>query len=268
MLTYFMGRAVPNEVLQGNIVPPYYPVFLDVRGRRCAVIGGGDIGEEKVLRLLEFGAAVAVTSPAANDRVRDLAIDGRLEWVQRGYQPGDLEGTFLAIVADTSDADINRSIYAEARERNVPLNVVDMPEYCTFIAPAIVRRGDVIVAASTGGASPALARKFREELSGSSHLKSRHGVMEYADLAPLLSQARADLADRAIKLNPDHWQACLTDELVDLVQTGKSEEAREMLMSDLLAGVECGCEDGVCRLWEKAALITNQAGISPRTSTE
>ena len=234
-------------------MPAYYPVFLDVRDRRCVVIGGGDIGEEKVVRLLDYGAKVVVVSPTINDALGGAVDSERLTWIQRGYQPGDLDGAFIAIVADTSDSSINRAVNNEARERNVPLNVADVTHLCTWIAPAVVKRGDVIVAASTGGTSPALARKLREELSGTSRTGSRHPVMEYADLAPLLSEARSRLAQTGIKLNGDHWQACLTDELVDLVQAGNSDEASRMLMSCLMEGVHCGCQDGVCRMWEEMA---------------
>ena len=234
-------------------MPAYYPVFLDVKDRRCVVIGGGDIGEEKTTRLLEYGAKVVVVSPDMNDSLKD-AVDGeRLIWTKRRYQPGDLENAFIAIVADTSDRKANRSVYDEAKDRNIPLNVVDVTHLCTWIAPAIVKRGEVAVAISTGGASPALARKFREELSGTGRTNARHGVMEYADLAPLLSEARTELARRSMKVPPDHWQACLTDDLVDLVQAGKNEEASKVLMSCLLTTLDCECEPGVCRMWDELA---------------
>ena len=247
-------------------MPAYYPVFLDVRDRRCVVIGGGDLGEEKAARLLDYGASVVVIAPEVNDSLEDRVDDHRLTWVQRTYEPGDLEGAFIAIVADTADPKLNRSVSEEAKDRNIPLNVADVTHLCTWIAPAVVRRGDVIVAASTGGASPALARKFREILSGTSRVKSRHGVMEHADLAPLLAEARADLGRRGIRLNPDHWQACLTDDLVDLVQAGRTEEAKDALMSALMFGTECDCQDGVCKLWEKlapASTIAAPSALSP-----
>ena len=248
-------------------MPAYYPVFLDVRDRRCVVIGGGDLGEEKAVRLLDYGAKVAVISPEINDRVRDMVDDDRLSWARRKYQPGDLEGAFIAIVADTSDGKINRAVRDEAKERNVPLNVADVTHLCTWIAPAVVRRGDVTVAVSTGGASPALARRFREELSGASRVKSTHDVMEYADLAPLLSDARKDLVRRGVSLNTDHWQACLTDDLVDLVQAGKTEEARDALMSRLLVGADCDCQDGVCRMWEDMTSASNtESGRVPSST--
>ena len=234
-------------------MPAYYPVFLDLRDRKCVVIGGDAMGEEKATRLHEFGARVEVISPEITDGLRELADGDGLAWTRRGYKPGDLDGAFIAIVADTSDAEVNRAVSDEARQRNVPLNVVDVTHLCTWIAPAIVRRGDVIVAASTGGASPALARKLREELAGTGHLESKHGVMDFAELAPLLAEARAELGRRGIKLNPDHWQVCLTDELVDLVQSGDDSEAMETLMACLLTGAECDCERGTCRMWEELA---------------
>lgn len=234
-------------------MPPYYPVFLDVRGRRCVVIGGGEIGREKAERLVDFGANVVIISNEI-DGTLQAAVDGeRLTWISRSYRRGDLKNAFIAIVSDTSDGEMIRAVNAEAEERNVPLNVSDVTHLCTWIAPAIVRRGDVIVAVSTGGASPALARKFREELSGTGRIQSALGVMEWADLAPVLSEARARLAREGIKLNGDHWQACLTDDLVELVQSGRTDYALDTLMKRLMEGVECGCEQLVCRMWDKLA---------------
>ena len=234
-------------------MPAYYPIFLDVRDRRCVVFGGGDIGEEKTVRLLEYGARVVVISPDINDALHDDVDGRRLTWIRRKYQPGDLESAFIAIVADTSDGKLNGAVSDEARERNVPLNVADVTHLCTWIAPAVVKRGDVILAASTGGASPALARWFREQLSGTARTRPRHEVMEYADLAPLLSRARGELTSLGLKVNADHWQACLTDHLVDLVQAGKMEEAGEMLMDMLLKGVDCDCQEGMCKMSEELA---------------
>ena len=232
-------------------MPAYYPVFLDVRDRRCVVIGGGDLGEEKAARLLDCGALVTVISPDVTEGLRALVDGNRLDWIQRKYEPGNLKGAFVAIVADTSDHALNASVSKEARARNVPLNVADVTELCTWIAPAVVHRGEVTVAISTGGASPALARRFREELSGTSRVRSRHGVMDYADLAPLLSDARGELRRKAITVYPDHWQACLGDDLLDLVQAGESQGAKDLLMSRLMTGADCGCEDRVCRMYEE-----------------
>lgn len=206
----------------------YYPVFLDVRNRKCVVIGGGNVGEEKARKLLECEARVVVISPEVNAAVRELAEAGKVTWLPRAYQPGDLEGAFLAIAATDSNQ-VNRQIAAEAEQRNVLLNVVDVTHLCTFMAPAVARRGDVTIAVSTSGASPALARKFREELS-------RSRILEYADLAPLLADVRKELRRMGVRVDTDHWQKCITQELLDMVQAGRYEDARKALMSDLLEG--------------------------------
>ena len=240
-------------------MPLYYPVFLDLRERRVVVIGGGAMGEEKVTRLLPYEAQVVVVSPDVTDEVSELADDGKIEWVRRRYRSGDLEGAFIAIVADTSDDAVNQTVSEEARERNVPLNVADVTHLCTWITPSVARRGDVIVATSTGGASPALARRFREILNGECRLESRHELMDFADLAPLLSEARLQLLEKGIRLNLDHWQACLTDELIDLVQSGDIERAREVLMDSLLVGTTCDCADDVCEMYEEMAAPASAA---------
>ena len=237
-------------------MPLYYPVFLDLRGRRVVVIGGGAMGEEKVTRLLPYEAQVVVVSRDVTDEVAELADDGKIEWVRRPYRRGDLDGAFIAIVADTSDDAVNQAVSEEARERNVPLNVADVTELCTWITPSVARRGEVIVATSTGGASPALARRFREILNGECRLESRHELMDFADLAPLLSDARKQLLDKGIRLNLDHWQACLTDELIDLMQDGEIERAEKVLMDSLLVGTTCDCSDSVCAMYEEMAQPT------------
>ena len=211
------------------------------------------MGEEKVTRLLPYEANVVVVSPDVTDEVSKLAQDGQIEWMRRPYRPDDLEGAFIAIVADTSDDDVNNAVSEEARQRNVPLNVADVTDLCTWITPSVARRGEVIVATSTGGASPALARRFREILNGTSRTPSRHELMDFADLAPLLSDARKQLLDKGIRLNLDHWQACLTDELIDLVQAGQIEQAKQVLMDSLLVGTTCDCSDSICAMYEEMA---------------
>ena len=217
------------------------------------------MGEEKVTRLMPYEAQVVVVSPDVTDEVAGLAEDGHIEWTKRRYRRGDLEGAFIAIVADTSDEAVNQAVSEEARERNVPLNVADVTNLCTWITPSVARRGEVIVATSTGGASPALARRFREILNGECRLESRHELMDFADLAPLLSEARLQLLDKGIRLNLDHWQACLTDELIDLVQAGDVERARQVLMDSLLVGTTCDCADDVCAIYEEMALPSGTA---------
>ena len=240
-------------------MPAYYPVFLDLRDRRVVVVGGGALGEEKVDRLTEYGANAVVIAPELTPALSHMAQAGEITWIERGYETGDLEGAFIAIVADTSDADVNDAAYAEAKERNVPLNVNDVTHQCTWIAPSVVKRGEVIVATSTGGASPALARKFREELAGTSRTGSRHPVMDYSDLVPILSYARTEILRKGIKIKPDHWQACMEDDLVDMVHEGRNEEARMTLMARLMLGAECDCAEGSCKMWEELTVPSDGA---------
>ena len=138
-------------------MPRYYPIFLDVQDRKAVVLGGGHEAERKVRYLIECGANVTLVSPESEltSGLQEMTNCGSMDWLQRGYRSGDLEGAWLAIVADTSDDEINRSIYEEARARNVVLNVMDVTNLCTFIAPAIIHRNDVTVAVSTAGTSPA-----------------------------------------------------------------------------------------------------------------
>ena len=242
-------------------MPAYYPAFIDVQDRCCIVIGGGNIGEEKVVKLLDCHASVVVISPEVNDGVRILAEENKIDWQKREYRTGDLKGAFIAIAA-TDDNKVNRAIAKEAEERNVLLNVVDVTHLCTFIAPSVAIRGDVTVAASTGGASPALARKFRELLDGSP-IESSHPLMEYAELTPLLADVRSEIRSRGITLVTDHWQACITDNLLETVLDGRYGEARATLLDDLMKGVGCDCEPGVCKMWEeKKALAYDKAGAS------
>ena len=141
-----------------------------------------------------------------------------------------MERAFIAIAATDDDA-MNREIAREAEERNVLLNVVDVTHLCTFIAPSVARRGEVTVATSTGGASPALARTFREKIE-------RSRILEYADLAPLLSDARAHLKRERLKVSPDHWQDCITEELLDMAQSGPTQEAYDKLVCGLMSKAE------------------------------
>ena len=118
------------------------------------------------------------------------------------------------------------------------------------------------MAASTGGASPALARKFRELLDGSP-VESSHAVMEYAELAPLLADARAEIRGKGITLFTDHWQACITDSLLETVLAGGYADARAALMADLYAGVGCDCKDGVCKMWEDKKALARETAATP-----
>ena len=139
----------------------YYMACLDLTGRSVLVVGGGRVALEKVHGLLDAGARVTVVAPDALPELLDLPI----EWLPRAYATSDLRGRFL-VVAATSSTPLNRRVFADAEARNVFCNVVDVPELCSFILPAVHRQGPIAVAVSTGGASPALAQRIRDDVAG------------------------------------------------------------------------------------------------------
>ena len=141
----------------------YYPVNLDIRNRSCLVVGGGGVGTRKVKTLIECGAVVTVISPQVSTRLEKMAADNLITLEKRAYQAGDLQGNFLVIGA-TDDETLNRRIHAEAEASNTLCNIADRPEICNFILPAIVSRGDLMLAVSTSGKSPAYAKQLRKAL--------------------------------------------------------------------------------------------------------
>jgi precorrin-2 dehydrogenase/sirohydrochlorin ferrochelatase len=161
---------------------PFYIACLKLSGRRCVVVGGGAIGLEKVEGLLACGGDVVLIAPEAVPELQELAREGSIAWERREYRPEDLERTFMAI-ASTDDTDVNIGVYEDAERRAMLVNVVDVPPLCNFILPAIVRTGPLAIAISTAGASPALAKRMKTEVS------ELFGE-EYAQLAVLLNDAR------------------------------------------------------------------------------
>jgi precorrin-2 dehydrogenase / sirohydrochlorin ferrochelatase len=141
----------------------YLPISVNLDGRRCVVAGGGEVAERKVLVLLESGARVCVISPKLTAELRRLAAANAFEYLAREWKSGDLKDCLLAFAA-TGDAEVDRAMAGEARALRVPINVADGPELCDFITPSVVRRGDLQIAISTAGASPALASRLRRDL--------------------------------------------------------------------------------------------------------
>ena len=140
-----------------------FPMFLKLEGRSCLVVGAGAIGEPKIKSLLTSGASVRVVAPQVSAAVAEWARAGAIVWEAREFNSNDLDGVFLAIAA-TSSRQVNGTVFREAQQRNILCNVVDDPEYCDFYYPAVVRRGDLQLAISTNGHSPALAQRIRREL--------------------------------------------------------------------------------------------------------
>ena len=140
-----------------------FPIFLKLEGRRCLVVGAGTVAEQKIQGLIEAEGNVQVVAPQATDLVREWADSGVIDWQARTFDVKDLEGKFLVIVA-TSARELNESIFREAQQRQILCNVVDDPPHCDFYYPSVVRRGDLQIAISTAGHSPALAQRLRREL--------------------------------------------------------------------------------------------------------
>jgi siroheme synthase-like protein len=178
----FRKGICDQTCVQGMLDTPFYIACLKLTGRRCVVVGGGDIGLEKVEGLLACDGRVVLIAPDAIDELQRLAGEGSIEWIRRPYEPGDLEATFIAIAA-TNDTDVNIAVYDDAERRAMLVNVVDVPPLCNFILPAIVRTGPLAIAISTAGASPALAKRMKAQIA------AEYGE-PYARLAVLLNEVR------------------------------------------------------------------------------
>ncbi len=165
-----------------------FPMFLKLERRSCLVVGAGTIGEPKIQSLLLAGANVRVIAPQAHQAVMDWARAGLIVWEPRAFLPNDLEGVFLVIAA-TASAELNQLVFNEAQRRNILCNAVDDPENCDFYFPAVVRRGPLQIAISTGGQSPALAQRLRRELE-------EQFTPDYADWLEELGENRKKLFDR------------------------------------------------------------------------
>lgn len=205
----------------------YYPMFLKISGKKCVVVGGGGVARRKVRALLEHGASVEVISPDPCSELDKLAETGEIKVLRRHYQAGDLQGAFLAIAA-TDNRALNRQVVKEARDRAVLVSVADDPENSDFILPSYVRRGALTIAVSTGGVSPALARKIRTRLE-------KELGDEYASLVRLVGEVRAEVKRRGIKISGDDWQEALDlDLIIDLLKRGDEKKAKAVLLDKLM----------------------------------
>src|SRR3954462_2465541 len=179
----FRRGICDQTCVQGMLETPFYIACLKLTGRRCVVVGGGEIGLEKVEGLLACDVRVTLIAPTAVPELEELAREGSIDWQRREYAgAGDLEGVFIAIAA-TDDTDTNIRIYEAAERRAMLVNIVDVPPLCNFILPAIVRTGPLAIAISTAGASPALAKRMKAEIA------QQFGE-EYARLAVMLNDVR------------------------------------------------------------------------------
>ena len=219
-------RVVFRPPGSGSTAKRYYPISVDIGGKRCVVIGGGDVALRKVRALLEHGALVQVIGPELCIELREMAGDGRLRTVERGYRAGDAKDAFVVIAA-TDDAVTNERVARDAHRLEKLVNVVDVPDRSNFIVPSCLRRGDLSIAVSTGGTSPALSRKIR------SNLEKVIGE-EYESLVSLVGEVRAELKQAGIIVSGDGWQRALDLEaLLGLLRRGRRDEAKRQLLNTL-----------------------------------
>jgi siroheme synthase-like protein len=199
-----------------------YPIVLDLAAWRCVVVGGGVVAERRVEGLLAAGASVTVVAPALTPALTALAGAGRLQHLARRYDDGDLAGFDLAFAA-TEAGEVNAAVALEGRRRGVWVNAADDPARCDFFLPALVRRGDLVVAVGTGGTSPALARAVREELE-------RVLTADYATLAEIAAEARRELRAEGRVATAAVWRTALGPETRRLiVERGRDAAKRHVL---------------------------------------
>ncbi len=212
-------------------MPRYYGIYLDVQDRLGMVFGGdAHEGERKVNYLLECGAKVKLFSPEdeISDDLRTKADSGEIEWVNRKYQAGDLDGAWIVIVADTSSMETNEAIFKEAADRNILLNVMDVTPLCTWIAPSLIQRNDVTVSISTAGTSPALARRLREEMSADSC-----SCLRWANVGPVLRDARKKIRGEGIVCCPEKWQDFMTAEWLEEAESAAPDVSQDKLVNGI-----------------------------------
>ena len=206
-----------------------YPIFVEARGRRVIVIGGGHVGAEKVRGLLAADADVTVVSPELNEELRAHRDAGRIRHIAREYMEPDLDDGYEFIMVATDDGAINAEVAAAGKRRGIWVNAADDPKNCDFILPSVVRKGKITLAASTSGSSPALARRLREELEA-------YLTEDMPALADLLAEVRQDVRKRGIKIDSDTWQDAIDEQLRVLLAQRKYVQARARLMERL--GIE------------------------------
>src|SRR5436305_14733130 len=215
-----------NSCTEGMLETPFYIACLKLTGRRCVVIGGGEVGLEKVEGLLACDAEVTLIAPRAGDALAVYAAEGSIRWEQRPYAgAADLEGAFLVITA-TDDTDANIAVFEDAERRAMLVNVVDVPPLCNFILPAIVRQGPLAIAISTAGASPALAKRMKREI------EAAYGE-PYARLAVLLNEVRgwAKGTLPTYQDRKDFFEGIVNGEPdpVELLRQGDDQAVRELI---------------------------------------
>jgi precorrin-2 dehydrogenase / sirohydrochlorin ferrochelatase len=197
-----------------------YPIFLDLSGKKCLVIGEGHEIAGKVRSLVDAAAKVTYVNPRAAPAIEALAAAGRISWARRGFEPPDLDGCFLAI----ADGKENAEIFRLAEERQVLMNAVDDPEHCRFSFGSVHRQGDLTISISTNGVAPALAVRLRERLE-------REIGPEYAELLRMLKEVRGEIGERLADFNARRalWYRIVDSDILDKLREGRRDEASRAL---------------------------------------
>ena len=198
---------------------PYYPIFIDVEDHDVVIIGGGEVCARKAEAMMRYGARVTIVSPDFTGEIESWGRDGKLALRRKRYESGDLDGASI-VIASTDDTRVNEQVAADARARKVPVNVVDVTPLCEFIVPAIIEKGSVTIAVSTGGKSPALARTLKEDLN-------RQIGPEYAEVNDLLGTLR-DGAKKVLPTDADRkrfFDSLIAAGIIDMIRDGRREEA-------------------------------------------
>ncbi len=205
----------------------YYPINLDIQGRRCLVVGGGSVGTRKVVTLLNCGAAVTVISLRANEKLNELAEAGSINLQNRSYRTADLKDVFLVIGA-TDDETLNQKISRDAVSRNILCNIADRPAACNFILPSIVHRGDLVITISTSGKSPALAKKLRKTLE-------RQFGEEYAVMLQLMGAIREKLLRQAHEpeAHKHLFNQLIDNGLLEMIREDRKDDINGLLENTL-----------------------------------
>jgi siroheme synthase-like protein len=202
---------------------PYYPIFLDIENRTVIIIGGGNVCARKAETMMNYGARVTIVSPEFTDEIEQWAREGVLQIRRKKYEDADLEGANI-VIASTDDQSVNEQIAADCRRRRIPVNVVDVTPLCEFIVPAIVDKGSVTLAISTGGKSPALARTLKEDLQ-------RLVGPEYAEVNEALGTLR-DSAKRVLPTDVDRkrfFDGIIAKGILDMLRGGRRREAYQAI---------------------------------------
>lgn len=208
----------------------FYPVNLDIKGRHCLVVGGGAVASRKAKTLAECEAVVTVVSPEFSDVLKNLAHNPAVTLINRPYQTEDLDGKFLVIGA-TNDEQLNRRVNADAEARNMLCNIADVPDICNFILPSIIRRGDLCIAISTSGKSPAFAKRLRKEL------EKMFGD-EYAVFLALMGEIRKKLLseEHAPEAHKPIFEKLIDHDLVAMIRKDETERINQLLYDVLGSG--------------------------------